>query len=181
MGGVPGPFSLTADRMPPSAVRFAGFDLFAAGTVEVHRTRSGSGTPRTGLGGSGTRHPPSACRGPRGCTAALVANHAENKVLDLQPEQGHARAMTAPVDELMQGAVKARQRARSALEKAVQEARAAGWSWDRISTALGGSPNAATLRRAFAAETDSGSEHSGDGAPGCGPGCQCACAGHRPG
>jgi hypothetical protein len=29
------------------------------------------------------------------------------------------------------------------------EARAADWSWDRISAALGGSPNGETLRRNF--------------------------------
>ena len=58
--------------------------------------------------------------------------------------------MTASVDDLMRSAVKARQRARSALEAAVHEARAANWSWNRISTALGGSPNATTLQRAFA-------------------------------
>jgi hypothetical protein len=83
--------------------------------------------------------------------------------------------MTAAVDELMQGAVKARQRARSALEKAVQEARAADWSWERISMALGGSPNPATLRRAFAA--DSAGEQGAEGPPGCGHDCRCACAG----
>jgi hypothetical protein len=59
------------------------------------------------------------------------------------------RGMTAPVDELIQTAVKARQRAQSALTKAVQEARAAGWSWDRISTAPGDSPKAESLRLAF--------------------------------
>jgi hypothetical protein len=84
--------------------------------------------------------------------------------------------MTAAVDELMQGAVKARQRARSALDKAVQEARAADWSWERISMALGGSPNPATLRRAFAADLDSASEQGAEGPPGCGHDCQCACA-----
>lgn len=85
--------------------------------------------------------------------------------------------MTAPVDELMQSAVKARQRARSALETAVREARADNWSWDRISTALGGSPDAATLRRAFA--PDSPDEQDADEAPGCGAECQCACDGRH--
>ncbi len=79
--------------------------------------------------------------------------------------------MTAPVDELMQGAVKARQRAQSALTKAVQEARAADWSWDRIATALGGSPNAETLRRAFDVEAT---------AEGGGHGCDGRCAGCAP-
>ncbi|HXA88188.1 MAG TPA: hypothetical protein VNW96_06370 [Mycobacterium sp.] len=32
---------------------------------------------------------------------------------------------------------------------AVREARAADWSWDRISAALGGSPNGETLRGNF--------------------------------
>jgi hypothetical protein len=85
--------------------------------------------------------------------------------------------MTAPVDELMQGAVKARQRARSALEKAVQGARAADWSWERISMALGGSPNPATLRRAFAAYFDSADRQGAEGPPACGRDRQCACAG----
>lgn len=84
--------------------------------------------------------------------------------------------MTAPVDELLHSAVKARQRARSTLETAVQEARAANWSWDRIASALGGSPNAATLRRAFAGEVASAEEPAGEGAgPGAG-GCGGACA-----
>jgi hypothetical protein len=83
--------------------------------------------------------------------------------------------MTASVDELMQSAVKTRQRARTALETAVHEARAANWSWDRISTALGGSPDATTLRRAFAPA--SVTDQNTDGPPGCGAGCQCACAG----
>jgi hypothetical protein len=86
--------------------------------------------------------------------------------------------MTAPVDEFMQSAVKARQRARSALETAVQEARAADWSWDRIASALGGSPTAATLRRAFAGEVESAGEpDAGEGAGpragGCGGACAC--------
>jgi hypothetical protein len=83
--------------------------------------------------------------------------------------------MTASVDELVQSAVKARQRARTALETAVHEARAANWSWDRISTALGGSPNAATLQRAFAPDTVT--HQDTDAPPGCGVNCQCACAG----
>lgn len=84
--------------------------------------------------------------------------------------------MTAPVDRLMQSAVKARQRAQTALTDAVQEARAAEWSWDRISAALGGSPNPETLRRAFAVG-GSAPDRSADGPPGCGAGGPCACAG----
>ena len=81
--------------------------------------------------------------------------------------------MTAPVDQLIQSAVKARQRAQTALTSAVQEARASDWSWDRISTALGGSPNPETLQRAFGiAEAAPG--RAADGASGCGGGCACA-------
>jgi hypothetical protein len=39
-----------------------------------------------------------------------------------------------------------------ALAIAVREARAAEWSWDRISAALGGSTNGETLRRNFSGE-----------------------------
>ena len=57
--------------------------------------------------------------------------------------------MTTTVEELMKSAVDARRVAQSALRVAVREARAAEWSWDRISAALGGSPNGETLRRNF--------------------------------
>ena len=50
--------------------------------------------------------------------------------VDAGPGSAHAGVMTAPVDELMQSAVKARQRAQSALVQAVREARAADWSWE---------------------------------------------------
>jgi hypothetical protein len=53
------------------------------------------------------------------------------------------------LDELMSAAVNARRVAQHALRMAVREARAADWSWDRISAALGGSPNGETLRRNF--------------------------------
>jgi hypothetical protein len=53
------------------------------------------------------------------------------------------------LDELMSAAVNARRVAQNALRMAVREARAADWSWDRISAALGGSPNGETLRRNF--------------------------------
>lgn len=56
--------------------------------------------------------------------------------------------MTA-VEELMQNALDARRTAQNAIRVAVREARAAEWSWDRISAALGGSPNGETLRRNF--------------------------------
>jgi hypothetical protein len=58
--------------------------------------------------------------------------------------------MATTVEELMKSAVDARRVAQNALRIAVREARAADWSWDRISAALGGTPNGETLRRNFA-------------------------------
>lgn len=52
----------------------------------------------------------------------------------------------------MQNALDARHTAQNAIRVAVREARAAQWSWDRISAALGGSPNGETLRRNFSGE-----------------------------
>ena len=49
----------------------------------------------------------------------------------------------------MKSALDARRAAQNAIGLAVREARAAEWSWDRISVALGGSPNGETLRRNF--------------------------------
>lgn len=63
----------------------------------------------------------------------------------------------ATIEELVKGAVDARRVAQSAIALAVREARAAGWSWDRISAALGGSPNGETLRRNFGGERDTAS------------------------
>ena len=57
----------------------------------------------------------------------------------------------ATVEELFESAVDARRMARNTISLAVSEARAAGWSWDRISAALGGTPNGETLRRNFGA------------------------------
>lgn len=57
--------------------------------------------------------------------------------------------MTTTIEDLMKAAVEARRVAQSAIGVAVREARAAEWSWDRISAALGGSPNGETLRRNF--------------------------------
>ena len=54
----------------------------------------------------------------------------------------------------MKNATEARTVAQNALRVAVREARAADWSWDRISAALGGSPNGETLRRNFGGEAD---------------------------
>ena len=60
--------------------------------------------------------------------------------------------MTTTLEELMKNATEARTVAQKALRLAVREARAADWSWDRISAALGGAPNGETLRRNFAGE-----------------------------
>lgn len=57
--------------------------------------------------------------------------------------------MATTVEELMKGALDARRVAQNAIRVAVREARAEGWSWDRISAALGGTPNGETLRRNF--------------------------------
>jgi hypothetical protein len=59
------------------------------------------------------------------------------------------------VEELMGGAADARRVAQNALALAVREARAADWSWDQISAALGGKPNGETLRRKFGSEPQS--------------------------
>ncbi|MHB8341762.1 MAG: hypothetical protein ACYDB7_11405 [Mycobacteriales bacterium] len=58
----------------------------------------------------------------------------------------------ATVEELMSAAREARRVAQHALALAVREARSAGWSWDRMSVALGGTPNGETLRRNFTDE-----------------------------
>jgi hypothetical protein len=60
--------------------------------------------------------------------------------------------MTTTIEELMKSAVDARRVAQNAIGLAVREARAADWSWDRISAALGGTPNGETLRRNFGGE-----------------------------
>ncbi len=57
----------------------------------------------------------------------------------------------ATVEELFESALDARRAARNTIAVAVREARAAGWSWDRISAALGGTPNGETLRRNYGA------------------------------
>jgi hypothetical protein len=57
--------------------------------------------------------------------------------------------MTTSVEELIEAASDARRIAQKAIELAVREARAADWSWDQISAALGGKPNGETLRRNF--------------------------------
>jgi hypothetical protein len=63
------------------------------------------------------------------------------------------RGMTTTVEELIHAAVDARRVAQTAIEVAVREARAADWSWDQISAALGGKPNGETLRRKFGSDT----------------------------
>jgi hypothetical protein len=60
----------------------------------------------------------------------------------------------ATVEELITSAADARRVAQNAIALAVREARAADWSWDRISAALGGTPNGETLRRNFGAEQE---------------------------
>jgi hypothetical protein len=60
--------------------------------------------------------------------------------------------MTTSVEETIQAAADARRIAQKAIELAVREARAADWSWDQISAALGGKPNGETLRRNFSAD-----------------------------
>ncbi len=54
----------------------------------------------------------------------------------------------------MKAAVAARRVAQNAIILAVREARGANWSWDKISAALGGTPNGETLRRNFGGEQD---------------------------
>jgi hypothetical protein len=67
--------------------------------------------------------------------------------------------MTTSVEELIQAATDARRIAQKAIQLAVREARAADWSWDQISAALGGKPNGETLRRNFGAdESDQGAK-----------------------
>jgi hypothetical protein len=65
--------------------------------------------------------------------------------------------MATTVEELMKNAVDARRVAQTAIGLAVREARAADWSWDRISAALGGTPNGETLRRNFGGDKDAAS------------------------
>jgi hypothetical protein len=60
--------------------------------------------------------------------------------------------MATTVEELIQAAGDARRVAQKALRVAVWEARAADWSWDQISAALGGKPNGETLRRHFSSD-----------------------------
>jgi hypothetical protein len=60
--------------------------------------------------------------------------------------------MTTSVEDMIQAAADARRIAQKAIELAVREARAADWSWDQISAALGGKPNGETLRRNFSAD-----------------------------
>ena len=60
--------------------------------------------------------------------------------------------MTTSVEELIRAAADARRIAQRAIALAVREARAADWSWDQISAALGGKPNGETLRRNFGSD-----------------------------
>ena len=63
----------------------------------------------------------------------------------------------ATIEELMKNAVDTRRVAQNAIALAVREARAGNWSWDKISAALGGTPNGETLRRNFGGENDAAS------------------------
>ena len=53
------------------------------------------------------------------------------------------------IEGLFEAANGARRDSRKAAEVAVREARSAGWSWARISAALGGTPNKEELQRRF--------------------------------
>jgi len=57
--------------------------------------------------------------------------------------------MTTSIDDPMKAALNARRVAQGAVGVAVHEARDRGLSWNRISAALGGTPNGDTLRRNF--------------------------------
>jgi hypothetical protein len=57
--------------------------------------------------------------------------------------------VTISVEGLVDAAVEARRVAQTTIEVAVREARSADWSWDQISTALGGESNGETPRRKF--------------------------------
>lgn len=60
--------------------------------------------------------------------------------------------ITTSIEDLVRAANEARRIARSTTDVAVREARSARWSWDRISTALGGNPNTETLQRIYGPE-----------------------------
>ena len=60
----------------------------------------------------------------------------------------------------MKSALDARRVAQNAIGLAVREARAAEWSWDRISVALGGSPNGETLRATGPSDIDLGARRT---------------------
>jgi hypothetical protein len=85
--------------------------------------------------------------------------------------------VVATVDQLMHQAVKARQRAQTAVGEAVREAQAAGWSWERMASALGGTPSAETLRRTFArADAADQAPESCSGCSGAHTSCACGVA-----
>lgn len=67
--------------------------------------------------------------------------------------------MAPSIEELMKSALDARRVAQNAIAMALREARAAEWSWDRISAALGGTPNGETLRRKFDSGEPRGEKH----------------------
>ena len=80
---------------------------------------------------------------------AHAETHAESASLHCGKYYANIYGMPTPVEELIQAAADARRIAQKAIELAVREARAADWSWDQISAALGGRPNGETLRRNF--------------------------------
>ena len=62
----------------------------------------------------------------------------------------HSVGVSDLVRELLERAANELQIAEDGIVFAIGQARSAGWSWDRISAALGGVPNGETLRRNFA-------------------------------
>jgi hypothetical protein len=89
-----------------------------------------------------------------GCVLASRESGRGNPETDLKCGIKYATiyGMTTSVEELIQAATDARRIAQKAIQLAVREARAADWSWDQISAALGGKPNGETLRRNFGAD-----------------------------
>jgi hypothetical protein len=100
---------------------------------------------------SGAPFPPWVCRaGARWETR----NRCDTLPRPLKYAINHAMfyGMTTSVEELIRAAADARRIAQRAIALAVREARAADWSWDQISAALGGKPNGETLRRNFSVD-----------------------------
>jgi hypothetical protein len=79
----------------------------------------------------------------------MLAGHLKAFRLNYGIKYANICGMSTTVEELIQAATDARRIAQKAIELAVRQARAADWSWDQISAALGGKPNGETLRRNF--------------------------------